>query len=156
METCLFAEVLLSNGYSTGTYLAVATQQLVNIPQYTRCSLCRLIRRPGSFRETLIGRHCGSPRQTQGHSFGEHLISESVSVAPSGVTEASFYSAVFCVFIVGVRYNLEQRVFIYDCYVKTKSQIVQEKISPSFSQHNMSIWRYNSQISEEKFEPTAF
>jgi hypothetical protein len=37
-------------------------------------SLYRLIRRP----EHLIGRHCGIFRQTEGHSFGDHLISESV------------------------------------------------------------------------------
>jgi hypothetical protein len=45
---------------------------------YIRCSLCRLIRRPGSFSERVIGRHSGIPRQTEGHSFGGHLISESV------------------------------------------------------------------------------
>jgi hypothetical protein len=28
-------------------------------------------------------------RQTEGHSFGDHLISESVSVTPSSVIEAS-------------------------------------------------------------------
>jgi hypothetical protein len=39
------------------------------------CSFGRLIRRPGSFLESLIGRQCGSPRQTEGHSFGDHLIS---------------------------------------------------------------------------------
>jgi hypothetical protein len=51
----------------------------------TGCSLCRLIRRP----EHLIGRHCGISRQTEDHSFGDHLISESVSVTPSSVIEAS-------------------------------------------------------------------
>jgi hypothetical protein len=50
----------------------------------TECSLCRLIRRP----EHLIGKHCGISRQTEGHSFGDHLISESVSVTPSSVIEA--------------------------------------------------------------------
>jgi hypothetical protein len=39
---------------------------------------------------------------------------------PPSVTEASFCSALFCVFMAHVRYNLEQRVFIYDCYVKKK------------------------------------
>jgi hypothetical protein len=38
--------------------------------------LCRLIRRP----DRLIGRHCGISRQTEGHSFGDHLTSESVRV----------------------------------------------------------------------------
>jgi hypothetical protein len=52
---------------------------------YIECSSCRLIRRP----EHLIGRHCGISRQTEGHSFGDHLISESVSVTPSSVIEAS-------------------------------------------------------------------
>jgi hypothetical protein len=52
---------------------------------YVECSLCRLIRHP----EHLIGRHCGISCQTEGHSFGDHLISESVSVTVSSVTEAS-------------------------------------------------------------------
>jgi hypothetical protein len=47
----------------------------------TECSFCRLIRRP----EHLIGRHCGISRQTEGHSFGDHLLSESVIVTPSSV-----------------------------------------------------------------------
>jgi hypothetical protein len=46
------------------------------------------------------------------------------------VTEASLYSAPFRVFMARERYNFEQRVFIYDCYVKKLIQIVQEKISP--------------------------
>jgi hypothetical protein len=49
------------------------------------CSFCTLIRRP----EHLIGRQCGISRQTEGHSFGDHLISESVSVTLSSVIEAS-------------------------------------------------------------------
>jgi hypothetical protein len=49
------------------------------------CSFCRLIRRP----EHLIGRHYGISRQTEGHSFGDHLISGSVNVTPSSVVEAS-------------------------------------------------------------------
>jgi hypothetical protein len=52
---------------------------------YIECSLCRLIRHP----EHLIGRHCGISEKTVGHSFGDHLISESVSVTPSIVIEAS-------------------------------------------------------------------
>jgi hypothetical protein len=43
------------------------------------------MRRP----EHLIGRHCGISRKTEGHSFSDHLISESVSVTPSTVIEAS-------------------------------------------------------------------
>jgi hypothetical protein len=34
--------------------------------------------------------------------------------------DVSFYSPLFCVFMACVRYNLEQRVFIYDCYMKKK------------------------------------
>jgi hypothetical protein len=67
-----------------------------NFPSYfskmglnIECSLCRLIRCP----EHLIGRHCGISRQTEGHSFGDRLISESVIVTPSSVIEASI---VFC------------------------------------------------------------
>jgi hypothetical protein len=56
------------------------------------CSLYRLIRRP----EHLIGRHCGISRQTEGHSFGDHLISESVSVTQSRVI---FSCALLCVFM---------------------------------------------------------
>jgi hypothetical protein len=52
---------------------------------YIECSLRRLIRRP----EHLIGRHCGISGQTEGHSFGDHLSTESVRVTPSSVTEAS-------------------------------------------------------------------
>jgi hypothetical protein len=59
------------------------------------CSLRKLIRRP----ELLIGRHGGIFRQTEGHSFGDHLISESVSVMQSSVIEASIYCALFCVFM---------------------------------------------------------
>jgi hypothetical protein len=94
----------------------------------TRCSFCRLIRHPGSFSERCVWRR-GIPWQTECHSFGDYLISESVSVVPSIVTEASFYCALFCVFMACGRYNLEQRVFIYDCYVKTNSYM-QMKISP--------------------------
>jgi hypothetical protein len=68
--------------------------------------------------QNVIGRHSGILRKTEGHSFGDHLISESVSIAPSSITEAAFYSALFCVFTAHVRYNLEQGVFIYDCHVK--------------------------------------
>jgi hypothetical protein len=68
-------------------YLQVAT---------TECSLCRLIRRPGSFSERPIGIHSGISRRTEGHSFGDHPISESVSVTPSNVIEASFYCALCC------------------------------------------------------------
>jgi hypothetical protein len=69
----------------------------------TKCSLCRLIRHPGSFSEHLIGKHCGIPQQTEGQSFGDHLISESVSVMLSSVIETSFYCALFCVFMACVR-----------------------------------------------------
>jgi hypothetical protein len=37
------------------------------------------------------------------------------------VTKASCPCALFCVFMARVRYNLEQGVFICDCYVKTNS-----------------------------------
>jgi hypothetical protein len=42
---------------------------------YISCSFCMVIRRPVNFLESLIGRQCGSPQQTEGHSFGDHLIS---------------------------------------------------------------------------------
>jgi hypothetical protein len=97
----------------------------------TSCSLCTLIRRLGSFSEPVIGRCSGIPWQIEGNSFGDHLISESVSVMSSSLIEASFYFALFCVVMACVRYNIDQRVFTYDCYVKRKLvQIVQEKILP--------------------------
>jgi hypothetical protein len=37
------------------------------------CSFCSFIGRP----EHLIDRHCGISRATEGHSFGDHLISVS-------------------------------------------------------------------------------
>jgi hypothetical protein len=59
----------------------------------TECSLCSLIRRP----ECVIGRHCGISRQAEGHIFGDHLISESVSVTPSSAVEA-FLCSVLCLY----------------------------------------------------------
>jgi hypothetical protein len=43
----------------------------------------------GLLDEHLIGRHCCISRQTEGHSFGDRLSSESVSVMPSNMIEAS-------------------------------------------------------------------
>jgi hypothetical protein len=68
--------------------------------------------RPGSFSECRVGRNCGIPWQTEGHSFGHNLISDSVSVMPSSVIEVSFYCALFYVFMAHVRYNLEQFSFM--------------------------------------------
>jgi hypothetical protein len=85
--------------------------------------MCRLIKRSWSFSERLIGRHFGIPRQTECHLFGDHLISESVSVTPSNVIEVPFYCTLFCVFMARVRYSLEQRVFIHNCHVKKYSKI---------------------------------
>jgi hypothetical protein len=67
-------------------------------PSSTVCSLCRLIRRP----EHIIGRHCGISRQTEGHSFGDHLISESVSATPSSVIEASVVLCSVCLWLLWV------------------------------------------------------
>jgi hypothetical protein len=75
--------------------------------------------------------HCRGTRETEGHSFGNHLIIESVSV-----TEAALYSALFCVFMAHVRYNLEQRVFIYDCYVKkSHTNRTGESLAVNFPKH---------------------
>jgi hypothetical protein len=74
----------------------------------------------------------GSPVKLKSHSFGYHLISESVSVPPSSVTEASLCSALFCVFMAPVRYNLEQKVFIYDCYVKKTYKSSMRKFHRNF------------------------
>jgi hypothetical protein len=48
--------------------------------------------------------------------FGD--ISEALNVAPSSIPEA-LYNGPFWVFMACETYSLEQRVFIYDCYVKT-------------------------------------
>jgi hypothetical protein len=45
----------------------------------------------------------------------------------STVTEVSFCCALFFVLMAPVRYNLEQRVFIYDCYVKIFAAIITTK-----------------------------
>jgi hypothetical protein len=60
---------------------------------YRERPLCRLIRRP----EHLI---TGIFWQTEGHSFGDYLISESVSVTPSSDKEA--FIVLFCVFMTRV------------------------------------------------------
>jgi hypothetical protein len=62
-----------------------SSQLIIREQPYIERSLCRLIRRP----EYLIGRHCSISRQTEGHAFGDHLISESVGVTLSSVIEAS-------------------------------------------------------------------
>jgi hypothetical protein len=83
------------------------------------CSFCRLIRCPGELlriccRETVWQ----SPANWR--SFVRWSLDQ-CSLAPPSVTEASCCCAVFCVFMARVRSNLEQRVFIYGCYVKTNS-----------------------------------
>jgi hypothetical protein len=80
--------------------------------KHIECSFCRLIRRPGSFLESLIGRQCGSPRQTEGS-----VITWSVR----SCYRSFLYCSLFFVFMARVGYNLEQRIFIYDYYVKTNS-----------------------------------
>jgi hypothetical protein len=59
--------------------------------------------------------------QTNWRSFIWWSPDHWVSVVPSSVTEASLYSALWCVFMACVRYNLEQRVFIHDFYVEKKN-----------------------------------
>jgi hypothetical protein len=39
--------------------------------------------------QNILWADTGISRQTEGHSFGDHLISESVSVTPSSMIEAS-------------------------------------------------------------------
>jgi hypothetical protein len=58
------------------TFFVVCGLMHDNISDDIECSLCRFIRCP----EHLIGRLCGISQQIEGHSFGDHLISESVSV----------------------------------------------------------------------------
>jgi hypothetical protein len=58
--------------------------------------------------QNLVGTYCGCARQTEDYSFGNDQITDSVSVTPPSVAEASLYSALFCVFIARVRYNLDK------------------------------------------------
>jgi hypothetical protein len=67
--------------------------------------LCGLSRCPGQ----LIGRHCDISRQNEGHSFGDHLSGESVSVTPSSMVEDSI---VLCKIIVNYS-QLESSQSIY-------------------------------------------
>jgi hypothetical protein len=67
-----------------------------------------------AFSELHVGRYYEIPWQTEHHLLGD--IREAGSIAPSSVTEA-LYTALFCVLMARARYSLEQRVFIYDCYV---------------------------------------
>jgi hypothetical protein len=62
--------------------------------------------------QNVLSAGSGIPRQTEGHSFGNHLISESVNVASSSVAEASLYSDLIHVVMAYVRYNLEQFSFM--------------------------------------------
>jgi hypothetical protein len=57
--------------------------EYIIIYKYTGCSFCFLDVQNILSADTLIS------RQTEGHSFGDHLIIGSVSVIPSSVTEAS-------------------------------------------------------------------
>jgi hypothetical protein len=45
----------------------------------------------GASQNVVSADNCGIPRQTEGYSFSNHLISESVSVTPSSVIESSCY-----------------------------------------------------------------
>jgi hypothetical protein len=82
--------------HSLNLSVSIPAAYIKNQLIYMECSLCRLIRRP----EHLISRHRGISSQTEGHSFGDHLISESVSVTPSSVIEASI--VLCCVFMTRV------------------------------------------------------
>jgi hypothetical protein len=42
--------------------------------------------------QNILSAETGISRQTEVHSFGDHLISESVSITPSSVIEASIVS----------------------------------------------------------------
>jgi hypothetical protein len=79
---------------------------------YIGCSFCRLIRRP----EHLIGRHWYLP-QTEGQSFGDHLISESVSVTPSSVVEASIVLCSVSLWLVWVNGQSAYSVWVWNLVV---------------------------------------
>jgi hypothetical protein len=67
------------------------------------CSFCRLIRRP----EHLIERHWYR-WQSEGHSFGDHMISLSVIVTPSSVIEASIVLCSVSLWLVWVSVKTHQ------------------------------------------------
>jgi hypothetical protein len=81
------------------------------IPEYTGRSLCRFIRRVRCFSDCLVGTYRKCARQTEDDSFGNDPITESVSVTPPSVAEASLYSGLFCVCMGRVGYNLETDSF---------------------------------------------
>jgi hypothetical protein len=66
--------------------------------------------------------------QTEGHSFSQS-VSQSV-LHRRVLYSISFFLLCSVLCLACVKYNLEQRMFIYDCYVGEKKlvQIVQEKI----------------------------
>jgi hypothetical protein len=82
------SEIIKWNGTKTpellGIYCAYISL-LFYLWENIGCSFCRLIRRP----EHLIARHWYLPANWEGHSCGDQLISESVSVTPSSVIGAS-------------------------------------------------------------------
>jgi hypothetical protein len=77
------------------------------------CSFCRFIRRP----EHLIGRHYGISWQTEGHSFGPHLNSESVLVMPSSVIETSIVLCSLSSWLVWV--NVQSACALNTRYIST-------------------------------------
>jgi hypothetical protein len=76
-----------SDDFQRTTRRSVSRDRTVHhtVRRYIQCSLRRLIGLPDT----------GISRQTEGRLFGDHLISDSVSVTPSSVIEASivFWSA---------------------------------------------------------------
>jgi hypothetical protein len=56
--------------------------------------------------EHHIGRHCCISRQSEGHTFGDNLVSESVTVTPSSVIEASIVLSFVSLWLVWVNVQL--------------------------------------------------
>jgi hypothetical protein len=65
--------------------------------------------------QNILSADTGISRQTEGHSFGDHLIIESVSVTPSSVIEASI---VFCVFMTRVTLSNQPALWTPDTYIQ--------------------------------------
>jgi hypothetical protein len=115
---------------------------------YIGCSFCTLIRCP----EHLIGRHCGISRQTEGHSFDDHLNSESVRVTPSSVVEASIVlcSVSLWLMFVSVQSACSLNIlYLYFCRVVWPNQIYICQFSMS-SIHNGA--EYNRVTCSSNFE----
>jgi hypothetical protein len=81
----------------------------------------------GELLESLIGRQCGSPQQTEGHSIGDHMIS--ANLRHQVLQKLPAIVPCLC-FTARVRCNLEQSFYLWLLCENKLIQIMQEKILP--------------------------